>query len=96
MDDLIYEEFKGTGNMELHLSRRLSDRRVFPAFEVDRSSTRRDDLLLEPELLQRVTTLRRMVEAIGGSDALEAVLTRMAKTRNNKEFLDTLAKDNGR
>ena len=96
MDDLIYEEFKGTGNMELHLSRRLSDRRVFPAFEVDRSSTRRDDLLLEPELLQRVTTLRRMLEAIGGSDALEAVLTRMAKTRNNKEFLDTLAKDNGR
>ncbi len=96
MDDLIYEEFKGTGNMELHLSRRLSDRRVFPAFEVERSSTRRDDLLLEPELLAKTVTLRRMVEAIGGTDALEAVLTRMGKTRSNKEFVETLTKDNGR
>jgi transcription termination factor Rho len=96
MDDLIYEEFKGTGNMELHLNRRLADRRVYPAFEIERSSTRREELLLEPELLQKVWTLRRMIEAIGGSDALEAVLTRMAKTRTNKDFLDTLAKDNGR
>jgi transcription termination factor Rho len=96
MDDLIYEEFKGTGNMELHLNRRLADRRVYPAFEIERSSTRREELLLEPELLQKVWTLRRMIDAIGGSDALEAVLTRMAKTRTNKDFLDTLAKDNGR
>ena len=96
MDDLIYEEFKGTGNMELHLNRRLADRRVYPAFEIERSSTRREELLLEPELLQKVWTLRRMIEAIGGTDALEAVLTRMAKTRTNKDFLDTLAKDNGR
>ncbi|MBI3734402.1 MAG: transcription termination factor Rho [Chloroflexi bacterium] len=96
MDDLIYEEFKGTGNMELHLNRRLAERRVYPAFEVERSSTRREELLLEPELLQKVWTLRRMVEAIGGTDALEAVLTRMAKTRTNKEFLETLSKDNGR
>ena len=96
MDDLIYEEFKGTGNMELHLNRRLADRRVYPAFEIERSSTRREELLLEPEMLQKVWTLRRMIEAIGGTDALEAVLTRMAKTRTNKDFLDTLAKDNGR
>lgn len=96
MDDLIYEEFKGTGNMELILNRRLAERRVYPAFEVERSSTRREELLLEPELLQKVWTLRRMIEAIGGTDALEAVLTRMLKTKSNKEFLDTLAKDNGR
>jgi transcription termination factor Rho len=96
MDDLIYEEFKGTGNMELLLNRRLAERRVYPAFEVERSSTRREELLLEPELLQKVWTLRRMIEAIGGTDALEAVLTRMLKTKSNKEFLDTLAKDNGR
>ncbi len=96
MDDLIYEEFKGTGNMELHLNRRLAERRVYPAFEAERSSTRREELLLEPELLQKVWTLRRMIEAIGGTDALEAVLTRMSKTKNNKEFLDTLTKDNGR
>jgi transcription termination factor Rho len=96
MDDLIYEEFKGTGNMELILNRRLAERRVYPAFEVERSSTRREELLLEPEMLQKVWTLRRMIEAIGGTDALEAVLTRMLKTKSNKEFLDTLAKDNGR
>ena len=96
MDDLIYEEFKGTGNMELILNRRLADRRIYPAFEIERSSTRREELLLEPEVLQKVWTLRRMIEAIGGTDALEAVLTRMSKTRTNKDFLDTLAKDNGR
>ena len=96
MDDLIYEEFKGTGNMELVLNRRLAERRVYPAFEIERSSTRREELLLEPELLQKVWKLRRMIEAIGGTDALEAVLTRMTKTKNNKEFLDNLAKDNGR
>jgi len=96
MDDLIYEEFKGTGNMELHLNRRLAERRVYPAFEIERSSTRREELLFEPEMLQKVWTLRRMIEAIGGTDALEAVLTRMIKTKTNKDFLDTLAKDNGR
>jgi transcription termination factor Rho len=97
MDDLIYEEFKGTGNMELVLSRRLSERRVYPAFEIERSGTRREDLLLEPDVLQRTWTLRRMIDAMGGSEvAMETALTRMAKTKGNREFLETLAKDNGR
>ncbi|MBI5879926.1 MAG: transcription termination factor Rho [Chloroflexi bacterium] len=96
MDDLIYEEFKGTGNMELHLSRRLAERRVFPAFEVERSGTRREDLILDPDVLPKAWTLRRMVEAIGGSDSLELVLTRMQKTKSNKEFVDNLGKDNAR
>jgi len=93
MDDVIYEEFKGTGNMELHLNRKLSERRIFPAFDVERSGTRREELLLVPEVLSKVWTLRRMLEAIGGTDALETVLTRLAKTKNNKEFLETLHKE---
>jgi transcription termination factor Rho len=94
MDDVIYEEFKGTGNMELHLSRRLSDRRIFPAFEIERSGTRREELLLEPETLSKVWTMRRMLDALGsGVDSIVPVLERMARTRNNKEFLATLSKD---
>ena len=92
MDDVIYEEFKGTGNMELHLDRRLSERRIFPAFDVVRSGTRREELLLEPETLQRVWTLRRMIDMLrqSGDDPLEPVLERMRRTRNNKSFLETL------
>ena len=93
MDDMIYEEFKGTGNMELHLNRKLSERRVFPAFDIERSGTRREELLLDQDTLAKVYTMRRMLAAIGGSEALEAVLTRMIKTRNNTEFLATLNKD---
>ena len=95
MDDVIYEEFKGTGNMELHLDRRLSERRVFPAFDVVRSGTRREELLLEPETLQRVWTLRRMIDMLrqSGEDPLEPVLERMRRTRNNKAFLDTLSQN---
>jgi len=95
MDDVIYEEFKGTGNMELHLDRRLSERRVFPAFDVVHSGTRREELLLEPETLQRVWTLRRMIDMLrqSGEDPLEPVLERMRRTRNNKVFLDTLSQN---
>jgi transcription termination factor Rho len=94
MDDVIYEEFKGTGNMELHLSRRLADRRIFPAFDIERSGTRREELLLDPETLSKVWTLRRMLDALGtGVDSIIPVLERMARTRNNKEFLATLNKD---
>ena len=95
MDDVIYEEFKGTGNMELHLDRRLSERRVFPAFDVVRSGTRREELLLEPETLQRVWTLRRMIDMLrqSGEDPLEPVLERMRRTRNNKVVLDTLSQN---
>lgn len=93
MDDVIYEEFKGTGNMELHLDRRLAERRIFPAFDIVRSGTRREELLLGPEKLQRVWTLRRMIDMLRqtGEDPLEAVLERLRKTRNNKVFLETLS-----
>jgi len=93
MDDVIYEEFKGTGNMELHLSRKLSERRIFPAFDIERSGTRREELLLPPQVLSKVWTLRRMLSVIGELEAIELVLTRMAKTKNNKEFLETLNRD---
>ena len=93
MDDVIYEEFKGTGNMELHLDRRLAERRIFPAFDIVRSGTRREELLLSPETLGRVWTLRRMIDMLrqSGEDPLEPVLERLRRTRNNKTFLDTLS-----
>ncbi|GAB4424954.1 MAG: transcription termination factor Rho [Anaerolineae bacterium] len=94
MDDVIYEEFKGTGNMELHLTRKLAERRFFPAIDIERSSTRREDLLLSPDDLQRVWTLRRMITAVGGgTEATEMILERLPKTDNNAEFLSTLNKE---
>jgi len=92
MDDVIYEEFKGTGNMELHLDRKLAEKRVFPAIDITRSGTRREELLLGTEALRQVWTLRRMVSMLGENEGTELVLTRMAKTRNNQEFLATLNK----
>ncbi|MBI2954503.1 MAG: transcription termination factor Rho [Chloroflexi bacterium] len=93
MDDVIYEEFKGTGNMELVLDRKMSEKRIFPAIDVARSGTRREELLMDDTTLRQVWTLRRMIGAIGGTEALELVLTRMVKTPNNREFLATLTKD---
>lgn len=94
MDDVIYEEFKGTGNMELHLNRKLAERRLFPAFDIERSGTRREELLLDPETLNKVWTLRRMVSALGGGpEAAIPVLERLSKTRDNAEFLATLNKE---
>ncbi len=94
MDDVIYEEFKGTGNMEMHLSRKLAERRFFPAIDIERSSTRREDLLLSSDDLSRVWTLRRMITAVGGgSEATEMILDRLPKTENNAEFLATLNKE---
>jgi transcription termination factor Rho len=95
MDDVIYEEFKGTGNMELHLERRMAERRIFPAFDIVRSGTRREELLLPADILQRVWTLRRMIDMLrqAGEDPLEPVLERLRKTRNNKAFLDTLSQN---
>ncbi|MGQ9548185.1 MAG: transcription termination factor Rho [Roseiflexus sp.] len=94
MDDVIYEEFKGTGNMELHLDRKLAEKRVFPAIDITRSGTRREELLLSPDVLRQVWTLRRMVSMLGEGEGTELVLTRMMKTRNNAEFLATLSKAN--
>ncbi len=98
MDEVIYEEFKGTGNMELHLDRRLSDRRVFPAMDILRSGTRREELLLDEANMQKVWLLRRMANLVSSNsvnptEATERILERMAKTRNNAEFLATLAKE---
>ncbi len=94
MDDVIYEEFKGTGNMEMHLNRKLADRRLFPAIDIERSSTRREELLLSKDTLARVWTLRRMIDALGGgAEAVEPVLSRLSKTRGNAEFLSTLNRD---
>jgi transcription termination factor Rho len=100
MDDVVYEEFKGTGNMELHLSRMLQERRVFPAIDIDRSSTRREELLLGPDITQRVWLLRRMyaqmvTEPPNGAgmtmtQATEAILLQLSKTESNQEFLETL------
>jgi transcription termination factor Rho len=92
MDDVIYEEFKGTGNMELHLDRKLAEKRVFPAVDLMRSGTRREELLLDQATLRMVWTLRRMLAQIGTPDGVELVLTRLSKTPNNSEFLATLAK----
>jgi len=103
MDDMIYEEFKGTGNMELHLSRKLQERRIFPAFDIDRSGTRREELLLDRDTLSKVWIMRRMISVMrapppngAGMDmaaAMEALLQRMRRTKSNTEFLDTLQRD---
>ncbi|RIK39640.1 MAG: transcription termination factor Rho [Chloroflexi bacterium] len=93
MDDVIYEEFKGTGNMELMLSRKLAERRIFPAFDIERSSTRAEEKLLDAETLAKVYTLRRMIDAMGGGhEAVLPIIERMSRTRDNREFLDTLTK----
>jgi transcription termination factor Rho len=98
MDELIYEEFKGTGNMELHLDRKMSEKRMFPAINIVPSGTRREELLLDPETLRQVWLLRRMVSMLNDDsqnlgEATERVLQRMAKSRNNAEFLANLTKD---
>jgi transcription termination factor Rho len=103
MDDVIYEEFKGTGNMELHLNRKLQERRIFPAFDVEQSSTRREELLLGPDVLQRVYTLRRMWSHLAESEggpvaATEQLLGEFRKYESNEEFLNTVpgVSNNGR
>ncbi|MFC4455785.1 transcription termination factor Rho [Deinococcus sonorensis] len=91
MDDVIFEEFKGTGNSELVLSRRLEERRVFPALDILKSGTRREELLLAPEVLQKMWLLRKVISDMDPADAMEMLLGRMNKTRNNQEFLSALA-----
>jgi len=92
-DDVIYEEFKGTGNMELHLDRKLAERRIYPAIDIQRSGTRREELLLDDFTLRQVWTMRRMVSMLGGSEGTELLLSRLAKTQKNEEFLETLTRD---
>ena len=90
MDDLIYEEFKGTGNMELHLTRKLADRRIFPAIDVSRSGTRQEELLYSKEALPQIHTLRRMLEMFSDEERTETLLERLKKAETNEEFLDSL------
>jgi transcription termination factor Rho len=100
MDDMIYEEFKGTGNMELHLNRKLQERRIFPAFDIERSSTRREELLLGPAVLAKVWTMRRMLahmSAVAGRgednisfEAMESLINALKRSRTNTEFLENL------
>ncbi|MEK6222798.1 MAG: transcription termination factor Rho, partial [Chloroflexota bacterium] len=102
MDDVVYEEFKGTGNMELHLSRKLQERRIYPAIDIDRSSTRREELLLGPDLTPLVWLMRRMYQqmmgdppngaGMGQSNASEAILKQLGQADNNLDFLESLKK----
>ena len=92
MDDVIYEEFKGTGNMELALDRKLSEKRIFPAIDVLRSGTRREELLLDENSLRMVWTMRRMLSALGPNEGIELLMQRLGKTKNNAEFLVSLSK----
>lgn len=92
MDDLIYEEFKGTGNMEVHLDRDLANRRVYPSIDIKSSGTRHEELLFDKKTLEKIYTLRRMVDMLGEREATELIVERLRKTENNQEFLDTLNK----
>lgn len=92
MDDLIYEEFKGTGNMELHLDRRLAERRIFPSINVERSGTRQEELLLDETARRKVGTMRRMLDMLSQEERTEAFIDRLSKTTSNEEFLESLGK----
>lgn len=90
MDDVIFEEFKGTGNMEVHLDRKLSEKRIFPAIDINKSGTRREDLLLTPKEKDTVFALRKAMNSIPVADVTEQVISMMVKTKNNKEFIDEI------
>jgi transcription termination factor Rho len=98
MDDVIYEEFKGTGNMELHLDRKLAERRIFPSMDLLRSGTRREELLHDEATLQKIWLMRRVANLVAANsqsptEAAERILERLSKTASNKEFLATLTKE---
>jgi len=90
MDDLVYEEFKGTGNMELHLTRKLAEKRIYPAIDVSKSGTRQDELLFGREKLTKVNTLRRMIDMISEDERTETLLEKLGKSKDNDKFLDSL------
>jgi len=92
MDDVIFEEFKGTGNMEVHLDRRLVDKRVFPSIDINKSGTRKEELLLDPEELNKVWILRKVLNPLGVVEALELLQEKMLKTKSNQVFLDSMQK----
>src|SRR5438128_8239487 len=88
---VIFEEFKGTGNMEIYLDRRLADKRVFPAIDIQRSGTRKDELLLPPDELSRVWVLRKVLSPLSTVEAMELLLSRLTKTKSNGEFLASMS-----
>lgn len=93
MDELIFEEFKGTGNMELRLERSLAERRIFPAFDIVKSGTRREDLLLDPAVMMKIISIRRMFDAVSNqNEVTEMIIEQMRKTKNNEDFLAKIGK----
>jgi transcription termination factor Rho len=92
MDDVIFEEFKGTGNMEIHLDRKLSDKRVFPAIDMQKSGTRKEELLMPKEDLNRVWVLRKVLAPLSPTEAMELLLDKMGKSKSNAEFLGSMQK----
>src|SRR5574340_97425 len=92
MDDVIFEEFKGTGNMELHLDRKLADKRVFPAIDIDKSGTRKEELLLDPAEAQEIWKLRRVLHALEPGQAIELLIGKVRDTKSNALFLKEIAK----
>lgn len=90
MDEVIYEEFKGTGNMELHLDRRIAEKRVFPAININRSGTRREELMMDPEELQKTWILRKFTHSMDEIEAVEFLLGRLQQTKTNNEFFDSM------
>jgi len=90
MDDLIYEEFKGTGNMEVHLERRLAERRVYPAINLNKSGPRREELLVKPENLQKIWVLRKLLADMDEIEAMNFIVDKLKSTKNNAEFFDLM------
>jgi transcription termination factor Rho len=92
MDDVIFEEFKGTGNMEIHLDRKLTDKRVFPSIDMQKSGTRKEELLLAREDLNRIWVLRKVLTPLSAVEAMELLLDKMGKTKSNQDFLASMQK----
>jgi transcription termination factor Rho len=92
MDDLIYEEFKGTGNMELHLVRALAERRIYPAINIERSGTRGEERILSEVAYKKIVTMRRMMDMLGADERTSILVERLAKTDTNEAFLESLGK----
>ena len=90
MDEVIFEEFKGTGNMEIHLDRRISEKRVYPAIHINRSGTRREELLMEPDELQKMWILRKVVHDMDEIAAIEFLINKMKETKTNSEFFESM------
>ncbi len=95
MDEVIYEEFKGTGNMELHLNRKIAEKRVFPAIDFNRSGTRREELLTTQDELQKMWILRKIVHEMSEIDSMEFLISRLSMTKTNNEFFDSMKRQKG-